>query len=638
MDKPIEINPFSDLDSAMPIIPPRSRLYCLEPVGVKTPHVESLTSFATRLAKAHRVTIATLYEYELDPAMRKLQAGSFEPETVHKGRRASGLIYSSKPVNGISNNARIWTTVLENLTPRQDICFLTCMPWGTAFSQHLLLRDSPAWCPECYDEWQQSNEVIYSPLSWMLRAVTVCVRHMRQLGQFCPYCKKRPHFLAYRSRAGHCSHCQGWLGTVGEAIESITTATNNTDLPYQIWAAKTVSEWVGVAQRLSSPLTRQDISQAISTCIQEFADGNVREFARLIGIYPALFYNWQSGEHIPRFDYLLKICFALRVSLTDLLTQHSNTEIFRRRLKKRTAMPRNVSKVREVLEAALKEDPPPSLLEVAERLGYKNANSLRYTSQTLCKEVTARYKLWLKANGKVLFSTKKLCDENTVIKALEKALRQECPPTVVEIASNLGYRSSHTLYRKFPDLCYLITNKRTEWFEIHSKNVRLALEKVISEEPPPSLAAVIKRAGLKNSRWVCRSFPELTSAIVARHAEWKVKCEEQVRANLQTALARNPPPSLSQVAEQHGYKILNLYQKHREVCSEISARYAAYQKRVRNERRESYKAEVRKVVINLRELGVYPSIARVSKNIEDPPTKNLGVLQKILRELKQELI
>jgi AraC-like DNA-binding protein len=301
-------------------------------------------------------------------------------------------------------------------------------------------------------------------------------------------------------------------------------------------------------------------------------------------------------------------------------------------------MPRNVSKVREALEAALKEDPPPSLLEVAEKLGYKNANSLRYTSQTLCKEVTARYKLWLKASGKVLFSTKKLCDENTVIKALENALRQECPPTVVEIASNLGYRSSHTLYRKFPDLCYLITNKRTEWFEIHSKNVRLALEKVISEEPPPSLAAVIKRAGLKNSRWVCRSFPELTSAIVARHAEWKVKCEEQVRANLQTALARNPPPSLSQVAEQHGYKILNLYQKHGEVCSEISARYAAYQKRVRNERRESYKAEVRKVVINLRELGVYPSIAQVSKNIEDPPTKNSGVLQKILRELKQELI
>lgn len=41
-------------------IPPRSRLYSLKPEGLGTPYTESLTSYLTRLAKAHSVFTGTL--------------------------------------------------------------------------------------------------------------------------------------------------------------------------------------------------------------------------------------------------------------------------------------------------------------------------------------------------------------------------------------------------------------------------------------------------------------------------------------------------------------------------------------------------------------------------------------------------
>ena len=47
--------------------PPRSRLYSLEPIGIGTPEVESLSSYLNRLAQAHCVTVSALIAHELVP-------------------------------------------------------------------------------------------------------------------------------------------------------------------------------------------------------------------------------------------------------------------------------------------------------------------------------------------------------------------------------------------------------------------------------------------------------------------------------------------------------------------------------------------------------------------------------------------
>src|SRR5436305_2454272 len=52
-------------DSVKPLIPSRSRLYHLEPIGIGTPYVESLTSYINRLARAHCVLSGKLIAQEV---------------------------------------------------------------------------------------------------------------------------------------------------------------------------------------------------------------------------------------------------------------------------------------------------------------------------------------------------------------------------------------------------------------------------------------------------------------------------------------------------------------------------------------------------------------------------------------------
>jgi hypothetical protein len=46
-------------------MPPRSRLFSLEPIGIGTPQTESLTSYISRLAAAHSVRVRDLVVGEL---------------------------------------------------------------------------------------------------------------------------------------------------------------------------------------------------------------------------------------------------------------------------------------------------------------------------------------------------------------------------------------------------------------------------------------------------------------------------------------------------------------------------------------------------------------------------------------------
>ena len=53
-----------------PLLGPRTRLYHLEPRGLGTPQVESLTGYVMRLAEAHRVTTSRLVTAEVWPLLQ----------------------------------------------------------------------------------------------------------------------------------------------------------------------------------------------------------------------------------------------------------------------------------------------------------------------------------------------------------------------------------------------------------------------------------------------------------------------------------------------------------------------------------------------------------------------------------------
>jgi hypothetical protein len=52
--------PFESWSLSSPPVPPRSQLYSLQPIGIGTGMVESLTGYVARLAEAHSVSVGDL--------------------------------------------------------------------------------------------------------------------------------------------------------------------------------------------------------------------------------------------------------------------------------------------------------------------------------------------------------------------------------------------------------------------------------------------------------------------------------------------------------------------------------------------------------------------------------------------------
>jgi hypothetical protein len=102
---------------------------------------------------------------------------------------------------------------------------------------------------------------------------------------------------------------------------------------------------------------------------------------------------------------------ALRLRYRPLVLQYHFPSLCES-IKIRHAEYRKVSKqqkIQPILEAALKEFPPPSLLEINRRLGYKNNSYLyRYFSE-LSREISKRYKEYQKASGQE--KRERICQE-----------------------------------------------------------------------------------------------------------------------------------------------------------------------------------------------------------------------------------
>ena len=195
--------PYELWDLQKPATPPRSRLYNLEPIGVGTPYVESLTGYIARLAEAHGLPPGILVLTEIAPLVKEgyVFSGSSKDKALEK---VYGSRNGKRILNGMDLTATALVQALEALTQRENLHFLTMLTWGDVLSSKGLLRDSRAWCRICYDCWYVTGQTVYEPLIWALDVVTVCPLHGYPLETQCPSCDKKNGLLAlfHHSRQG----------------------------------------------------------------------------------------------------------------------------------------------------------------------------------------------------------------------------------------------------------------------------------------------------------------------------------------------------------------------------------------------------------------------------------------------------
>ena len=122
---------FESWDCTPARLPPRSRLYALEPIGVGTPFVESLSSYVVRLADAHAVSVGDLVGRELSRVAPKplISFGQFM-----KQNRANshGFYARTCSISGFGKTSERWIEALERATLRTTLRFLTFSPFSMA--------------------------------------------------------------------------------------------------------------------------------------------------------------------------------------------------------------------------------------------------------------------------------------------------------------------------------------------------------------------------------------------------------------------------------------------------------------------------------------------------------------------------
>src|SRR5258708_7150754 len=497
-----------DLD--MPPLPERSRLYPLEPIGIGTPDVESLTSYVIRLAKEHCVLPKTLVINELLPLLVRQgvpEASASDPSKIW-GRIVQAL-------NGTGDLARSGADALEKLTKRNDLSTLTMLIWANVISKKGLLRETQAWCPLCYEEWRVNRKIMYSPLLWSLKAVKICLHHQRPLQERCPspQCQKNLPIVATHIRLGYCPHCHYWLGNIAATNFDIAEAVAGEESQQAYWNAIALGELLQMAPDVSAPLQREDLALAIDLLIDRMPVKEAASLAHLLNVKPQTITDWQRGLLSPRVETLLQMCRLLSISPKQLFFESSDNSIVTNSRWKapidrlHPTMMRLLSDSEEALrgleeELASDEEPSPSLQEAAQCLGYRTKSSLYKRFPELAYAITAKHQKYQKPQPNQKMSSDELRQ------ALEAVLvsDEEPSPSLQEVAQRLGYQSTSSLRSRFPELSEAIVAKYQKYNPrrrepMRSDELRQALETVLpsDEEPPPSLQEFPHPLGYRNA-------------------------------------------------------------------------------------------------------------------------------------------
>jgi hypothetical protein len=177
---------------------------------------------------------------------------------------------------------------------------------------------------------------------------------------------------------------------------------------------------------------------------------------------------------------------------------------------------RTTAEIEAAFKAALMADPPPTLNQVAQSLGYRNRFGLKYRVPELCRALLEKHP---KPHER---------RRHFVQSELRKSLETDPPEDLLSVAKRLGYKSSHELGLRHQELCRKIRSR----YEAHQKakflsDIGSRLNAVLSETPPPTLKDTMRNLDVSDKS-LRKYFPEERRAIAARYLTYR---REQSIAN-----------------------------------------------------------------------------------------------------------
>ena len=287
-------------DESPVLLPPRSRLYRLEPIGLGTPMVECLSSYIHRLAEAHGLPTWILVCKELAPRFGRwsLLASNGHCDLFGK---------LGMTINGNNDTALEISAILKSLTGHSGLSALTFCRLGALVAAGRILRKTQAWCPECLEQWRGNDMTVYQPLIWMLSSLKTCPIHGCSIEEHCAECGKSHAPIGRYRWNGKCPKCSNWLGHGSKDNE----ATGKT--PASTWckfAAKALAQFMVDLQSLPEDVPQATFPSNVMGIVQSRFGGNYSALARALHVHRMTVFAWANAKQRPSPASLLALAYC----------------------------------------------------------------------------------------------------------------------------------------------------------------------------------------------------------------------------------------------------------------------------------------------------------------------------------------
>jgi AraC-like DNA-binding protein len=214
-------------------------------------------------------------------------------------------------------------------------------------------------------------------------------------------------------------------------------------------------------------------------------------------------------------DSLVLLSLYQNTSMLRLLTERVAVDAFPARSNAHAHYRVAGPKIDEALRTALCEDVPPSLPDIAKRLGYRTIAPLQVRFQDLCKAITRKRGAQIKLSS---IPASAPIPRERIEQALSEALNNDGPVSLTRLAASLGLRNKRRLYKGFHDIRKALVASNCRHRLEHATAIESALRAALAETPAPSLTDIARRLGLKFTSALTRRFPDLSTEL-KRHRQ-----------------------------------------------------------------------------------------------------------------------
>lgn len=278
----------------------------LEPQGLCTGDIESLTGIVARLAQRHWMT---------PPTFARLAVGTFDCTVDTPAKSAFARRYS-KAYNGISKIGLRTARALEQATG-SVLYRRTCLhSWygAVARQQSALQKPTLAWCAECI----QGDTCPYHRLLWSVRDVEVCPWHGSRLSTNCPSCGEPQLPMSRLPSWHHCDYCHADMRVQNRYTES--NRTNARPSEWELWIARSASKLIErtCASGYSLPHGLW-YSRLAPICDYLEANGGDESAARNLAVQASQIRDWRRGRRYPSLAALWSVSYRLGIPPDVLL-------------------------------------------------------------------------------------------------------------------------------------------------------------------------------------------------------------------------------------------------------------------------------------------------------------------------------